>query len=432
MAMLTSMMRDTPRSDEYSTPSHILDQVLNLLDPGVHELWEPFRGDGISTAHMRSRGFHVHNGDNPDFFLQTAVPAPADTTKTVIMVTNPPFSKKREILRDIVYKFSDLRSFALLLPSGSLFTKDYRELIANVAWAGIFSLNTKFLVGGKPVKYSSFNTLWLLVGPVFASSIDNNNHGHEEGENDGEEGEDQKPAVPFIAKACAVDAMRRFSTRPDTICPAARYVLTLPLRDAYDFDKRNEFTKRMRARYTRDSYYPPLEPMVHLVQHTTADHYIPVLPGTPDPVLRYFSSEPVLDALRRRRDRRAATYSPLVVIDPPKNSSSCCARRPSVMYVLMTSAPDLEENLKEFLESLVQDPDSRATDTDYFLALFINDMMISSTILNYVIWRCHPSGGRAYRSWFLPMRRFKFRETLTGNACKAEGPFGTLWRIMEL
>ena len=58
------------RNDLYETPPATLDMILRYLDPTKHLIWEPFKGSGHSTRHMRSRNFTVSNGDDPDFFKQ--------------------------------------------------------------------------------------------------------------------------------------------------------------------------------------------------------------------------------------------------------------------------------------------------------------------------------------------------------------------------
>ena len=93
MAIYTTRVQPK-KSDLYETPADTLDMVLGRLDPTKHYIWEPFQGSGHSTRHVKSKGFQVTNGDNPDFFQQ-AVPVPPPDMTTVL-VSNPPFSVKKE------------------------------------------------------------------------------------------------------------------------------------------------------------------------------------------------------------------------------------------------------------------------------------------------------------------------------------------------
>jgi len=161
------------RADDYETPDSVLDMVLEQLDPKRHVLWEPFKGTGRSTDYMRKKGFEVTNGDNSDFFQQT-LPRPSSSSKEIILVSNPPFSKKREILEHL--KGLGVRKFALLLPVGTLFTRYFAELFPKCSTQLILTQGrVKFIdpVTQEAYKGScSFDVVWICVELGLMRSID--------------------------------------------------------------------------------------------------------------------------------------------------------------------------------------------------------------------------------------------------------------------
>jgi len=112
---------------------------------------------------MRSRGFQVTNGDHVDFFKQT-VPVPPPGTR-LVLVSNPPFSIKREILRHL--EALGVREVALLLPAPVLFTKYFREYCAShPVQLVVHSKRCAFLdpVTGQAGGSASFDVAWICVG----------------------------------------------------------------------------------------------------------------------------------------------------------------------------------------------------------------------------------------------------------------------------
>lgn len=163
-------------ADEYETPYKVLDMVLEQLDPNKYFLWEPFKGTGRSTEYMRNRGFDVTNGDHDDFFQQTIPKPPIYSKKALVIVSNPPFSKKKEILEHL--KKLGIQKFALLLPVGTLFTKYFAELFPK-------STETQLILPQGRVQFidpltqqaykgssCSFDVVWICIGLGFLSTID--------------------------------------------------------------------------------------------------------------------------------------------------------------------------------------------------------------------------------------------------------------------
>ncbi len=150
-------------SDLYETPTETLDMVLDHLDPVKHYIWEPFRGTGHSTRYMsEQRGFRVTNGDDPDFFQQTV---PFREGMTTVLVSNPPFSLKQQILKHLFAK--GFYNIALLLPAPVLFTKYFRaycsvypvQIIVHTKRCTFLDPST-----GKKCGPASFDVVWICIG----------------------------------------------------------------------------------------------------------------------------------------------------------------------------------------------------------------------------------------------------------------------------
>jgi len=159
------------KNDLYETPTKSLDMILELLDPAVHYIWEPFVGSGHSTRHMRSRGFQVTNGDDPDFFKQT-VPVPPQPGMRTVVVSNPPFSIKREILCHL--DSLGMHEVALLLPAPVLFTKYFRQYCrSHHVQLVVHSKRCAFIdpITGKAGGSASFDVAWICAGLALEHDI---------------------------------------------------------------------------------------------------------------------------------------------------------------------------------------------------------------------------------------------------------------------
>jgi hypothetical protein len=150
--------------DTYETVKWTLDIMLDTLNPEKHFIWEPFKGSGSSTLYMRSRGFEVTNGDHDDFFRQT-VPSPPNK-KEMVLVSNPPFSTKQQILDRL--KQLGIKRWALLLPLACLNTCYFPKFVDILKLSIIFHYKQpRFLdpEDGKPTKKGSpFEICWFCVG----------------------------------------------------------------------------------------------------------------------------------------------------------------------------------------------------------------------------------------------------------------------------
>jgi len=105
------------KHDDYMTPDYAWDNIKELI-PRDKVIWEAFYGDGKSGEYLKKMGFQVIH-EEIDFF---------ENNKGDIVVSNPPFSKSKEILKRLV----DLdKPFILILPSSKINTGYVRDLFKN-------------------------------------------------------------------------------------------------------------------------------------------------------------------------------------------------------------------------------------------------------------------------------------------------------------
>jgi hypothetical protein len=166
----------TKINDDYETPGRVLDMILDELDAKKVYIWEPFKGSGHSTEYMRKKGFKVTNGYYDDFFAHKTLPTipednevffdEAGNSRELVVVTNPPFSIKKQILEH--FKTLGVCKIALLLPVGTLFTMYWLNLFPQEQFQVVFHTGRcKFIdpVTNSITKgTSSFDIAWLCHG----------------------------------------------------------------------------------------------------------------------------------------------------------------------------------------------------------------------------------------------------------------------------
>jgi hypothetical protein len=102
------------KHDDYMTPKYALENIKEFI-PKDKVIWEAFYGDGKSGKYLQELGFDViHNDD--DFF---------ENNNGDVVVSNPPFSKAKEILARLVELN---KPFILILPSSKINTQYVRNL----------------------------------------------------------------------------------------------------------------------------------------------------------------------------------------------------------------------------------------------------------------------------------------------------------------
>lgn len=109
--------REFAVNDEYYTPDWVWHEIQPFI-PRSNVLWEPFPGNGQSTRCLRRMGYTVHS-DDADFFK--CGPALSE-----VVVTNPPFSRIREVLERLVgWK----QPFIMIMPISRLTTGYFRSIM---------------------------------------------------------------------------------------------------------------------------------------------------------------------------------------------------------------------------------------------------------------------------------------------------------------
>ncbi len=101
------------KHDDYMTPKYVWDNIKELI-PKDKVIWEAFYGDGKSGTHLKELGFNVIH-EPIDFF---------DNDKGDIIVSNPPFSKSKEVM-DRLYELD--KPFIIIFPSSKINTQYFRK-----------------------------------------------------------------------------------------------------------------------------------------------------------------------------------------------------------------------------------------------------------------------------------------------------------------
>lgn len=117
------MFDSSEASDECLTPRYaVLPIVKHLHRAGFNRIWCPFdKADSFFVRVLEDSGFtviHTHISDGQDFFT-------CDVPDVDCVVSNPPFSKKTEILKRL---FELDLPFALILPLNTLQSKGRVDL----------------------------------------------------------------------------------------------------------------------------------------------------------------------------------------------------------------------------------------------------------------------------------------------------------------
>ena len=104
------------KHDDYMTPKSAWDDIKDYI-PKDKVIWEAFYGNGESGKHLEALGFEVIHKD-VDFF---------ENDLGEIVVSNPPFSKSKEVLERLV-KID--KPFMLIMPSSKINTQYCRKLFS--------------------------------------------------------------------------------------------------------------------------------------------------------------------------------------------------------------------------------------------------------------------------------------------------------------
>ena len=106
-------MKTFIKHDDYMTPKYAWENIQRYI-PRDKIIWEAFYGDGKSGEYLQELGFNVIH-EPLDFF---------ENDLGDIIVSNPPFSKIKEILKRLIILD---KPFILILPSSKINTSYFRE-----------------------------------------------------------------------------------------------------------------------------------------------------------------------------------------------------------------------------------------------------------------------------------------------------------------
>ena len=134
------------KNDEMMSTPKLLDIALKMIPSNINpgeRIWEPFKGNGFSTEYM-SKDREVTNGSQYDFFMESV-------KHSDLLVSNPPFSKKWEILR----RLCELKpgTIILLIPLFSFISEHMKEIMQTYE-IDLISMTsyTTFMHNDKPMK----------------------------------------------------------------------------------------------------------------------------------------------------------------------------------------------------------------------------------------------------------------------------------------
>ena len=151
MALLTTSK--ALKDDNYETPLSAWAMIVPYI-PKDKQIWEAFYCTGTSGTHLRTLGFDVIHDDD-DFF---------QSNKGDIIITNPPFSKKKEVL----LRLKDLgKPFIILLPASVLGTKMMASIFPDIQVL-IPNGRISFIKNGEQTKgvwFASFFYAWKMNLP---------------------------------------------------------------------------------------------------------------------------------------------------------------------------------------------------------------------------------------------------------------------------
>ena len=132
--------------DEFMTPNHVWNDIQHLIPKKT--IWEPFIGDGTSSSYLKGLGFDVVC-EKEDFF---------NNNKGEIIVTNPPFSKKKNVMKQLKLLG---KPFIVICPANMLHTRYIQELFKNELQLIVPHKRIQFIQNGKVLGRCNFECLYF-------------------------------------------------------------------------------------------------------------------------------------------------------------------------------------------------------------------------------------------------------------------------------
>ena len=151
-------------SDLWETPEELLISTLPTILPTKSTIWEPFVGLSNRSTKIYKKLGHTVLETTCDFFTIDKWPLDA-SGKPMILVSNPPFSRKFEVL-DTLFEFK--QPFAILLPSWVFSSATVRKMIKkhNVDIQLVIpNMRTHYFnTEGQQVRKTAFDSVYIAYG----------------------------------------------------------------------------------------------------------------------------------------------------------------------------------------------------------------------------------------------------------------------------
>lgn len=149
-----SYWSQTHVDDEYDTPKELWENIVDYLPTNGESLvWEPFYSNGESGNILSDLGCNVVQGKSDFFNVSKAL-----IEKIDLIVTNVPFSIKKEILQKL--KEID-KPFILIMPASTIFTQYFSETFGNTIQVIVPKKRMHFKKNGKLLKRTSFDSCYF-------------------------------------------------------------------------------------------------------------------------------------------------------------------------------------------------------------------------------------------------------------------------------
>lgn len=161
--------KKSEQNDEFMTSKELLEKAYLLIPNNLKSelIWEPFPGNGQSSNFFRKKNKIVTNGNFENFFLE-------NKKQSNLLITNPPFSKKWEVL----FRLCELKpeTMIILFPMFSL-TAEKMKFILKIYDIDLISMRiySTFFLNGEPKKFSK-PMLWVRFKLREKISVIENNH----------------------------------------------------------------------------------------------------------------------------------------------------------------------------------------------------------------------------------------------------------------
>ena len=144
-------------NNEYYTQPRIWDKISNFLDKDK-VIFEAFYGDGHTYKYLSDNGYKVVGKKGMDFFSRKGIEY---LQQCDCVVSNPPFSKKYQIIKTVV---EHRKPFILILPLSCVNTLSFRNCFQNKMNDVSILIphgRMKFIKDGTVKKSPSFETCFI-------------------------------------------------------------------------------------------------------------------------------------------------------------------------------------------------------------------------------------------------------------------------------